>query len=180
MKLEITAQFETNPKKEDRMTGIKLTTKYPQSITKKTTSIVIPIAVCIPLVNALHSMELQPIKPWMEDHQYIDLQTFNSNSSHAHTPSKNWYSWPCGPNKWAQGHLITTLKVEYSKGQTDRLVEVQTQYGDVITEMPHGKVGVIPWILLPITSLRMKEILQNWGYYSEHDLQVMDQIKKEM
>ena len=137
VEVELAVQFRKDQLREEKMSGIKITTTYPQSKTKAPTSVIIPVEGCLPLFNTLHTIEVQTVQPWMDDRFYPS----------SHPTTRSWYSWPHGSGKWSQAHLLVAVTSENTGDVTDRIVEIQVHYRDVTNSSP-GTVGVIPWVLL--------------------------------
>jgi hypothetical protein len=61
---------------------------------------------------------------------------------------------------------------------TDRFIEVQLHYGDVVSQPPHGVIGIIPWMQLTATRLRMERLLLEWRLYTAPEKELVGKIKK--
>ena len=167
VEIELAVQFKKDQLREEKMSGIKITTTYPHSKTRASTSVLVPIEACLPLFNTLHTLEIQTVQPWMNDRFYPS----------SHPTTRSWYSWPHGSGKWSQAHLLVAVTSENNSDVTDRIVEVQVHYGDV-TQPPLGTIGVIPWVLLTPIRLRLESLLQEWRLYTEDKMETINRIKK--
>ena len=165
--VELAVQFKKDQLREEKMSGIKITTTYPHSNTRGPTSVLIPIEGCLPLFNTLHTLEIQTVQPWMNDRFYPS----------SHPTTRSCYSWPHGSGKWSQAHLLVAVTSENTSDVTDRIVEVQVHYGE-IAQPPLGTIGIIPWVLLTPIRLRMESLLQEWRLYTGDEMETINKIKK--
>ena len=155
---------------DHKMTAIEINNKYPNSRSKQSTSITVPVEGCIPLFNTLHSLENQTICPWMEDLFYLA----------SHAAVRNTYYWSYGEGKWSTAHLSFAVRMDSISGfpeETDRSVEINFLHGKDTNVNP-GNTCNIPWILMTPIRLRVETLLNEWRLYTAEESDLMKRIRK--
>ena len=156
--------------KDHKMTAIEITNHYPNSRSKKSTSMTVPVEGCLPLFNILHSIENQAIHPWMEDLFYPA----------SYSAIRNTYTWPYGEGKWHMAHLSFAICTDTINGypeETDRTVEINFLHGTDTNFRP-GNTCNIPWILVTPIRMRIETLISEWRLYTTKEADLMRRVQK--